>query len=255
MQAFGHQYIHLPVTDSSNLEAWRLIREGKISEGCIIHADFQTMGKGQGGRQWESAEGQNLTFSIVLQPVFLEPARQFLLNMAVSLAVKEAITHVSGRQDIWLKWPNDIYYTEKKLGGILIENSIQGNIMAHSVAGIGLNINQEVFISDAPNPVSLRQISGRQYEVKEVLHTISLLLTKWYQLLKEGKTGILHQAYYSSLLGFGQSRKYTAGNKTFTAVIKGVNQGGKLLLETTDQLICSYDFREVAYVFEDANRS
>ena len=245
MQAFGHQYIHLPITDSSNLEAWRLIREGKISEGWIIHADFQTMGKGQGGRHWESAEGQNLTFSIVLQPVFLEPARQFLLNMAVSLAVKEAITHVSGRQDIWLKWPNDIYYNGNKLGGILIENIVSQKGIEIALVGIGLNINQVEFAF--PGPTSLARLSGGIYDKEEVFKLIVKSIETHYMRLKRGEKRVLRQSFIQHLYRFNLWASYDDG-ENFEERIVGITEEGKLILEKEHQVRNQYGFKEVKFL-------
>lgn len=255
MRKFGNPCFFLPVIDSSNLEAWRLIKEKRIAEGGIVHAAFQTHGKGQGKSRWESTEGDNLTFSLVLQPVFLAPARQFLLNMAIALAVREAAVHMSKNRNILLKWPNDIYYQEYKLGGILIENSICGNSMTYTVAGIGLNINQEKFLSDAPNPISIRQISGNSHDVKDALQTLCHSLYDWYQLLKEGRDKLLYKAYYSSLLGYEQQKTFIAGEHIFSAVIKGVDADGKLLLQSENGQIQAWGFKEITYVFQASKRS
>lgn len=153
LDTFPVPLIHINETNSTNNYLQSLCSEQKVEELTVIVADFQTSGRGQRGNSWESDPGKNLLFSTVIFPEFLEARRQFLISQIISLAIKEELdTYTS---DISIKWPNDIYWKEKKICGMLIENDLMGRNINQSIAGIGININQEIFHSSAPNPVSL----------------------------------------------------------------------------------------------------
>ena len=164
------QIIDLEETDSTNRYLSDLCDNTPTApiEYTTVTARFQTSGKGQRGNSWESEAGQNLLFSTVLYPRFVEARRQFVLSQIVSLAVKEELdTYTEG---ISIKWPNDIYWHEKKICGMLIENVLEGNRIGRCIPGIGINLNQTIFRSPAPNPVSLKQITGRDYDAPTVLN-------------------------------------------------------------------------------------
>lgn len=164
--------IHINETNSTNNYLQSLCSEQKVEELTVVVADFQTSGRGQRGNSWESAPGKNLLFSTVIFPEFLEARRQFLISQVISLAIKEELdTYTS---DISIKWPNDIYWKEKKICGMLIENDLMGRNINQSIAGIGININQEIFHSSAPNPVSLLQITGEEHDLFKTLKNIML---------------------------------------------------------------------------------
>ena len=152
---FPFPLVALDETASTNQYLSQLCNQlqESVAELTTVTAEFQTAGKGQRGNTWEAEEGKNLLFSFVLYPSFLEARRQFILSQIVSLAIKEELSRWS--DEITIKWPNDIYWKDKKICGILIENDLSGHHIRRSIAGIGININQEVFNSDAPNPVSL----------------------------------------------------------------------------------------------------
>ena len=153
--------IILPETDSTNNHLTQLCNEQQsaVREFTTIIAERQTAGKGQRGNSWESEDCRNITFSFVLYPTFVEARRQFVLSQIVSLSIKEELDEWT--EGISIKWPNDIYWNEKKICGILIENDLSGHHIGRSISGIGVNINQETFRSNAPNPVSLKQITGQ----------------------------------------------------------------------------------------------
>ena len=159
--------IHISETNSTNSYLQNFCAKEKTEEFTTVAADYQTSGRGQRGNSWESEPHKNLLFSFVLFPEFLEARRQFLISQIVSLAIKEELDTYT--DDVSIKWPNDIYWKEKKICGILIENDLIGRNISRSIAGIGININQEEFHSPAPNPVSLYQITGKQYDIYEVL--------------------------------------------------------------------------------------
>ena len=150
-------YIHLESIRSTNTYLAQNA-EGAV-HGTVVYADCQTAGRGQRGNSWESADFKNITMSMLLRPANVKPSCQFWLSEAVALAVVHTLDRYIDN-GVSIKWPNDIYWNDRKICGILVEHSLSGGKIDHTIAGIGLNINQEKFLSDAPNPVSLRQIIG-----------------------------------------------------------------------------------------------
>ncbi|MDP4187625.1 MAG: biotin--[acetyl-CoA-carboxylase] ligase, partial [Bacteroidota bacterium] len=167
--------------DSTNYFAMNLAMKPDTEEFTVVWADEQTSGRGEGNNFWESEAGKNLTFSIILKPCFLKIEQQFFLSKAISLAIANFLQPIAGH--ISVKWPNDIYWKNKKICGILIENIVEQNIIRNSIAGIGLNINQEKFLSNAPNPVSLKNIMKQDYDLEFCLKEILLQIERFYQLL------------------------------------------------------------------------
>ena len=164
--------VHIDETDSTN--SWlrkRLAADERSDANLVIWAEYQTAGRGCGTNRWESERGENLTFSMAIHPKELPATQQFHISMAISLAICEALGQYIG--DVSIKWPNDIYWRNGKIGGILIENTLKGSSIMESIIGVGLNVNQRVFKSDAPNPVSMWQIceheTDRETLLKEIL--------------------------------------------------------------------------------------
>ena len=180
----GRKLIYLPSCHSTNDEALSLIKDDKYEHGKLIITSDQTKGRGQRGNQWLTKPGQNLTFSIILDVTFLNTERIFDLNMVVSLGILKGLNSTLNAQHSTLKvkWPNDIYFEEKKLGGILIENVFRGDGSVWSVAGIGININQEDF--NYLNATSLRVIAGREFDLQAVLNGITNEIEKFFLMLK-----------------------------------------------------------------------
>lgn len=187
-ETFPVPLIHISETNSTNSYLHTFCAKEKVEEFTTVVANFQTSGRGQRGNSWESEPYKNLLFSFVLFPEFLEARRQFLISQVVSLAIKEELDTYT--TDISIKWPNDIYWKEKKICGILIENDLMGRNISQSIAGIGININQETFHSSAPNPVSLYQITGNQYDIFEVLRNIMLRIQSYYCQLQKNDTSL-----------------------------------------------------------------
>ncbi len=149
-----------------------------------IRTDFQTAGRGQAGNSWESEKGKNLLFSTLLRYPEVEAANQWRLSMLVAVAVREAITSIlsplaSRLSPITIKWPNDIYYNDQKLVGILIENTLSGRQIAYTIAGVGINVNQTKWLSNAPNPVSMKQITGEEYDIEDLLNAFLEAIQRW----------------------------------------------------------------------------
>jgi BirA family biotin operon repressor/biotin-[acetyl-CoA-carboxylase] ligase len=154
------------------------------SEGTVAVAARQTAGRGQRGNTWCGSEGESLTFSAVLEPVFLEAAKQALLSESVALAVSDALLRYGIEARV--KWPNDIYIGARKVAGILIENDVRGNVLTRSVVGIGLNVNQREFPAELPNPISMRQATGSEHDMMKVLDAVLEALAVRYEALRAG---------------------------------------------------------------------
>ncbi|NDV68466.1 biotin--[acetyl-CoA-carboxylase] ligase [Dysgonomonas sp. 25] len=240
------QIIHLTETDSTNTYLKELALKTPVDEMTIVRTDYQSAGKGQRGNVWESERGKNLLFSVLLQPGFIHADKQFILSQLVSLAIKDVLSeHTDG---ITIKWPNDIYWQEKKICGILVENNLIGNKIEQSVIGIGININQETFVSDAPNPVSLQQITGKEYNIEHILYGITDKIVLYYNNLKDGKTADIISAYKSALFRREGYYWYDDGTQPFEARIADIEDTGILHLETKDKQIRKFAFKEVTYI-------
>lgn len=240
--------IHISETNSTNNYLQSLCSKQKVEELTVVVADFQTSGRGQRGNSWESDSGKNLLFSIVIFPEFLEARRQFLISQIISLAIKEELDTYT--TDISIKWPNDIYWKEKKICGMLIENDLMGRNISQSIAGIGININQETFHSFAPNPVSLRQITGKEFDLFEILKNIVLRIQSYYSLLKKGNTESIVCQYEMSLFRKEGMHRFKDANGEFFARIICVEPEGRLILEDEILNKRGYMFKEVEYLLK-----
>ena len=182
MWTLNKNYTYIAETDSTNRLLKALLRDQPLPEGTVVRSGYQLAGRGQGSNRWESQKGRNLLCSILLRPIHVAIEEQFILSQMVALAILRSLQEALPEEATAfnLKWPNDIYWNNRKLGGILIENSLRGSAITECIIGIGLNINQLQFCSDAPNPVSLRQISGRQHRVMELLKSIHHHLFEYY---------------------------------------------------------------------------
>lgn len=247
-ESFPVPLIRVEETNSTNNYLQALCDERKVEEFTTVVADFQTSGRGQRGNSWESEPGENLLFSFVVFPEFLEARRQFLLSQIVSLAIKEELDNYVA--DISIKWPNDIYWREKKICGMLIENDLMGRYISQSIAGIGININQKAFYSPAPNPVSLRQITGKEYDIFEILGNVMVRVQSFYKLLREDDTTIIATRYEKSLFRKEGMHRYRDANGEFLARILSVEPEGKLILEDEMQRKRGYMFKEVEYLLK-----
>lgn len=162
------------LTDSCDSTSSRLIAEAaSLPHGYVLAAREQTGGRGQRGNSWEAAPGQNLTFSMLLRPAHIPARRAFELSMVIAVALADALENYLPDTQVQLKWPNDIYVGDRKLGGILIENAFRGQAIERMIVGVGINVNQDRFVSDAPNPVSLTQLTGRTYDLEQMLTVLS----------------------------------------------------------------------------------
>ena len=242
--------IELEETDSTNRYLTLLCDRELVSEYTTVRADYQTAGKGQRGNTWESERGKNLLFSLVLYPTFLEAHRQFLLSQLTALAVKETLELWT--DEIRIKWPNDIYWKEKKICGLLIENELSAEGIARSIIGIGLNVNQEIFHSDAPNPVSLRQITGLEPPPLEVLTYIQTYTRWFYEGLRQDEDGamasLIARQYHLSLFRREGWHPYEDATGRFMARLLRVEEDGRYILQDEAGNERGYLFKEVQYI-------
>ena len=241
------RYIHLTETDSTN--SWLRDHAPLPPLATVVWADHQTAGRGCGTNCWESQPGKNLLFSVLCYPTFIPANRQFLLLEAMALAVKDAIDPMlPPGGTLCIKWPNDIYWHDSKLGGTLTETSLLGHHVRQSIIGTGLNINQTAFHSDAPNPVSLQQITGRSYPLEPLLHAIIGSFSRRLQSLEQGAADSLQTEYGASLYRRCGFYPYRDRNGCFDAEIVSVAPDGTLTLRDRSGGLRRYQFKEVAFI-------
>lgn len=230
MTVIGENIIHFDLLPSTNAYAAELLSKSRPSEGTVITTDNQFSGKGQLNNVWESAPNKNINFSTILYPSFLNVAEQFMFNKAISIAVLRTVESYTS-ETVSIKWPNDIYINTDKVGGILIQNQIQGKCISTSIVGIGINVNQEVFISDAPNPISLFNILGKYIDVVEIRNVLCENLTLQYQALRLRAHRQLNSIYHDLLYQKDQLCRYEInGEVEVYGSIVGVNDQGLLKL-------------------------
>ncbi len=263
----GKKIVELDSIDSTNAYANKLLLHSPLEDGVVIWSHEQFAGRGQHDHIWVSETGKNLTFTVIFRPAFLAPDRQFLLNKVVALAVidflatsllnsstsrpaREESPGSSGiiQPSLSIKWPNDIYVGDLKIGGILIEHKIMGYMLETSLAGIGVNINQTHFTPDIPNPGSLIQFLHRETSLKDALLMVCRYLDLRYNTLKESGPESLDFDFNQHLLGFGKWRKFTCLEDTLEGNIRGVNSLGQLLIETRTGETLQFNHREVEYI-------
>lgn len=234
---------HLDTVGSTNDVA----RGAEYHDGDIVWADFQTAGRGQRGHSWESRAGENLTFSVVLEPHFLPVAEQFMLLEAVALALYDFFAELG--VDTKIKWTNDIYVGDKKAVGILIEHSYSGGKLSRTIVGIGINVNQREFSADIPNPVSLALLTDKNYDREALLKQFEKCLSCRYSQLRNGEWGELQTDYHSVLYRRDKKHTYALADGTrFEGVIRGVKPTGDLIVEWEDGKQRSYLFKEIEFV-------
>lgn len=240
--------IHFPELDSTNNYAKSLLRDSRPAEFTIISTDFQRLGKGQEDNGWESKAGKNLLISMIFYPGFLNITRQFYISMVVSLGIIDLLNAMVPGHDFRIKWPNDIYAGNKKLGGILISNEVMGNTFRHVVAGIGINVNQKSFSVELPNPVSLFTLTGKTYPLQEMTSRLCDCVKGKYMQLRDDAFAQIEKDYLDHLLGMGEQRQFIHKGQTIEASISGVNAYGHLLLESKEREIAC-DLKEIQYLF------
>ena len=217
-----------------------------IPEGSIVWALDQAKGRGHGTNRWESEPGKNLTFSIILYPTSLLAEDQFYLSKVISLAISDFIALFT--DNVSIKWPNDIYVGNGKIAGILIENSIEGERITQSIVGIGVNINQQTFSTYTPNPLSLKQMTGNEYDLGEMLDILCDLIAYRYLSLKKNEFQTINENYHHALYRLNQMATYIADGKEFEGMIVDVESNGTLVICEKNKKIRKFLHKEVEYV-------
>ena len=235
--------IDLETTESTNA----VLKEhcNETPELILVTAQYQTAGRGSGSNSWESARGENLLFSLAYSPSHVQAQDSFVLSEALALAVCEALrTYCDG---FLVKWPNDIYHDHRKVADLLIENELAGPHVKRCIMGIGLNVNQSHFESDAPNPVSLSSLTGLHHDREEVLRRVLDSFAAYREQVDAGHYKEIHNRYVSNLYRLGEERTYADAKGDFRAVIIGVEPSGHLILQDSEGQIRRYAFKEIIY--------
>ena len=223
-----------------------LSNKTELQEGVVINALSQFKGVGQFENKWESEDGKNLTFSLLLKPRFLNPCNQFLLTQVLSLAISDFLLTQTDKT-VSIKWPNDIYIGKKKICGILVKNQLFGSVFEHAFCGIGLNVNQEKF-PPLPNPTSLIIETEKEFDLSEVLNEVLKHIDLRYTQLKKGEIDLLQEDYMKRLLYNGVFARYIYKGREIEARIFDVNEYGHLLLEERngDKICC--ELKEIVFI-------
>lgn len=232
MQSFGRSFTVLTSVDSTNNYAMQMVHARLAKHGDTWFAMNQTRGKGQRGKQWASGNGENIIMSIVLTPTFLIPMQSFLLNAAIALGTYDFFKKYAGCT-VRIKWPNDIYWGDRKAGGILIETVIQSQNWLYAIVGIGININQQQFEESLARPVSLRQITGKYFEVTDLARELCYFLETRYEALKAGNENLILQDYRQAMYKLNEMVRFRRHNKDEEVRVTGVSHDGLLLVETS----------------------
>ncbi len=243
------KYIHLERIDSTNAYLQRQQSEHDI-RNWVVSADEQTAGKGMGSNGWESEVGKNLTFSLALDMSFLPAERQFLLSEAVPLGIIEVLDTLLPSEKLSIKWPNDIYFENRKLAGILINSTIKANMMDVSIFGIGLNVNQMKFQDWPTHPISLKMVTGKHYDLHPLLEQIAECILIKVQQLKSSPTSI-EKDYLKRLFRYRTWADYEIEGKILRLFMTGIDSFGRLqLLDTENKPYC-FDIKEIRFVISN----
>ncbi|MFT4757134.1 MAG: BirA family biotin operon repressor/biotin-[acetyl-CoA-carboxylase] ligase [Vicingaceae bacterium] len=241
---FNFQFTRLSSLQSTNIYALELLRQKKGFTGTVIVTDFQTKGKGQQGKIWESKKGKNLQFSIIISPK-LAVEKQFELSQFVAICLRQWLDSMSVSA-VQIKWPNDILVNGKKIAGVLIENSIQGQEISHSVIGIGLNVNQVGFSIFSRLATSLKKELNKNVDMDKALTSFLELFKSNYLKYKSGQLDVV-KLYLSYLFGLGTPQRYVDDKGEFLGVILGVRPNGKLQVNKNGKLK-SYDIKQLQFL-------
>lgn len=235
------------LNEISSTNDWLMSRISNhiFPEGTVVVSSVQTNGRGQRGSKWFSEPYKSLTFSVLLKPSFLIPSHAFDLSMCVALSLTDSLNKL--RSGFKIKWPNDIYFEDKKIAGILIENHMNSSVYQNAVIGIGLNINQLHF-DDLSNAISLKQIIGLEFPIEKVMENICETLEARYLMLKAGNFKDLKKAYMSNLYGLNILQHFIVNKEKLNGKIIDVLRNGFLQIELIDGKIYDFDIKEIKFL-------
>jgi BirA family biotin operon repressor/biotin-[acetyl-CoA-carboxylase] ligase len=242
----GSRLVFYKNAESTNTYAYSLLKTEPVSEGTIIHTNYQYAGRGQKGNRWESEDGKNLLISVILFPDMVRPEDQFIISMFVSLGIYDFLKMYIPCCKI--KWPNDIYAWDDKIAGILIENSITANTINNSITGIGLNINQEKFPDELLNPVSLKILTGKEYDLDYCLKQLAGCLDLRYKQVIAGSCNELRNEYVSSLYWLNEWHNFKSEKGIFAGKIVSVTDSGRIEIESRNAEIHAFAFKEIDFM-------
>ena len=249
--------INLPTVVSTNDFIREMIEAERTGQVMSVHslpgltlvvADDQTAGRGQRGNTWETEKGKNLMFSLLCHPDFVKPAEQFILSQCMAVAIQEALSRYVS--DVQVKWPNDIYVGDKKVSGTLIECDLQGKGISNCIIGVGINVNQTEFRSDAPNPTSLRLLTGQEHDREAILLEVIRGFQVYYEMVREGKAEEVRRLYLSCLYRRKGFHRYSDVRGEFIAEIADVEPTGHLLLRFEGGREVRYELKEVRFIMD-----
>ncbi|MDE7154069.1 MAG: biotin--[acetyl-CoA-carboxylase] ligase [Muribaculaceae bacterium] len=241
--------IELAQTPSTN--SWLTDNADSLPTDTVVVSHDQTAGRGQRGNSWEAEPGKNLTFSILLRPDFVKASEQFFISRAVSVGIVRVLERfVHGSEEAAIKWPNDIYVGSQKIAGILIENSLMGEHIERSIVGIGLNVNQLQFLSDAPNPVSIIHLTGEEMALEPLLREVVSSILSHIEMLRTAEGRARVTSDYDAVLWRrdGFYPYITAAGEEFSAEIVGIAPDGMLTLRDSEGQLRRFAFKEVHFV-------
>ena len=240
--------LHFDEINSTNVYLYDKMAEKNDISDTVVVAAHQTAGRGMDKNRWESEAGKNLLFSIALKSNFLEAENQFKISQAVSVAIVETLQNIINSDKFFIKWPNDIYFGDKKLAGMLIQNTIEGRMMGTSIIGIGLNVNQMEFSKDIPNPISLKLITSKSIDLDYLLNLlISSIKNSVESLRFESNQKEINEKYISKSYRFGIWSDYFHQNQVKQLKITGFDKYGRLLLQDKEGAVIVCDVKELQF--------
>ena len=241
-------HIKLLHTTSTNTEAKKLLQKSQPPEWTVISTEYQESGRGQAGNTWESNHAENLLFSVISYPGFIQASQQFIITQIVSVSIALVLEKIMPEATVKIKWPNDIFVNNHKIAGILVENNIMNNCISSCITGIGLNVNQTSFSKEIPNATSVKNELGRHTDRQKILDNIVLNLIELTTKVKTGQSKLIHEFYMQRLYRLRESALFRIDDKLTEAVITGIDEYGRLKIETQAgvQLFC--DVKEIEFV-------
>lgn len=244
-QFIGQHLICESACPSTNTLAAHYLGKQTLPEGTVIITDDQYQGRGQRGRVWYSEPNKNLIFSIVLYPIFLNSQQSFTLTIIATLAIQQVLS-LYVPHGLRIKWPNDIYYQDKKMGGILVENTLERDRFKISIIGIGLNVNQLLF--NLPIATSLSLVCQRAFSLQQLLEQLLLSLERNYLQLQRQGIASLRTAYLQNMYWIHEVHTFQDANHTFRGIIRGVDDGGQLIIEQTSGTSKHYNMQAIKFI-------
>jgi BirA family transcriptional regulator, biotin operon repressor / biotin---[acetyl-CoA-carboxylase] ligase len=242
----GKVFFHYENLPSTNLLALEMLNKGKMEDGTVISTFTQTDGRGQASNKWESEPEKNLSLSIIFKPDFLPLQKQFLLNQAISLGVYDFV-NLYVKNEVKVKWSNDIYIGNEKIAGILIQNITQGQNLQYSVVGIGININQTNFLSPAPNPTSIALATGNEIPLWTAMSFLLKYIENRYLQLRSEQYETLNEDYHEALYRINDWHFFSSNDSIFQGKILGVNETGQLRIDSKDGEF-TFNFKEIKFI-------